>query len=89
MYHANGWAQINAQRYALDFLPILMLLTVRGLPYANRKLWEGCVIYSVALNVIALLVFLRLWLVLFEHGNCGSIIVLSKLNLTKKIISWL
>jgi hypothetical protein len=56
-YYVNGWVQINAQRYALDFIPIVFLLFARAIPSIPRALWIGAVVYSVALNVIALFLF--------------------------------
>ena len=48
MYHANGWKQINAQRYALDFLPLLTLLVALGLKRVPQQLWKAIIIYAVS-----------------------------------------
>jgi hypothetical protein len=53
----GGW-QINGVRYALDFLPVLLVFAARGLqreadtPYA--VIWKGAIVYAIALNVLAI-----------------------------------
>lgn len=54
LYYNNGWTQYNAQRFSLDFLPVLILLTALGMARIDEKLWKGAIVYSVGLNVIAL-----------------------------------
>lgn len=59
LYYNNGFVQPNAQRFALDFLPILILLV--GLSAdrldAERTRWlKAAIVYSVALNAVALIV---------------------------------
>ncbi len=54
LYHANGWVQANAQRYALDVIPLLMLLVARGLPRVPERVWKGAIVYAIALNIVAL-----------------------------------
>jgi len=53
-YHGNGWVQINAQRYTLDFFPILIILVALGTKYVPGLLWKSMVVYSVVMNSIAL-----------------------------------
>lgn len=55
-YHANGWVQINCYRYTLDFMPLLMLLCLTAIRPQNQPLWKGAIIYSIALNALALVV---------------------------------
>lgn len=52
-YYNNGWYQINAQRFSLDFLPILILVVARSLDRIDEKLWKGAVLFSVGLNALA------------------------------------
>jgi hypothetical protein len=56
MYYNNGFVQVNGQRFALDFLPILILLVAMGASRVSPHLLKAAVIYSVVLNVIALVV---------------------------------
>jgi len=56
LYYNNGSMQWNAQRFTLDFMPILILLIALGLPQINPKLWKGAILYAVALNVLTLLI---------------------------------
>lgn len=53
LYYTNGYYQINAQRFTLDFLPLLILLTALGAQRCHPKVWKSLIVYSVALNVIA------------------------------------
>jgi hypothetical protein len=53
LYHANGWVQINAQRYSLDFMPVLIILMGLSLDRINIKTFKVFVLYAVALNFIA------------------------------------
>lgn len=52
----GGW-QINGMRYALDFLPVLMIFAARGMqrhadgPY--RHVWPSAIAYSILLNMLA------------------------------------
>ncbi|HMO99334.1 MAG TPA: hypothetical protein PKE26_09520 [Kiritimatiellia bacterium] len=53
----GGW-QINGMRYALDFLPLVMVFAANGMnrladsPY--RALWKAAILYAVTLNLIAI-----------------------------------
>lgn len=55
-YYNNGWWQINGQRFAMDFLPLLMILAGLGVKQVQDKVWKGAVIYAIALNTLALVV---------------------------------
>lgn len=51
-YHNNGYHQINAMRFSLDFLPLLFMLTVIGIKALPEWLFKGMVVYAVLLNVL-------------------------------------
>lgn len=53
-YHNNGMEQVNASRFTLDFLPVMLVLT--GLGAKNLPLWlfKGMVCYSIMLNIIGI-----------------------------------
>ncbi len=59
LYYNNGWRQINGQRFALDYWPLLLLPLASGLQRQFRagqgRLWKALIGYAVALNVLALL----------------------------------
>jgi 4-amino-4-deoxy-L-arabinose transferase-like glycosyltransferase len=50
-YHNNGFHQINAYRFALDFIPLLIVLTALGAPHIPKWLFRGMVVYGILLNV--------------------------------------
>ena len=56
----GGW-QINGVRYALDFLPALTLLAAHGMQRRTTDLWprvwQGAILYSIALNLIAIILY--------------------------------
>jgi len=54
MYHTNGWVQVNTYRYALDFVPLLVLLAALGAARVPERWLKGLVIYSVTLNALAM-----------------------------------
>ena len=54
MYHTNGWVQVNTYRYALDFVPLVLLLAARSAPRIPPGWFRALVIYAVALNALAL-----------------------------------
>jgi hypothetical protein len=58
-YYNNGWVQHNAQRFTLDFWPVLLIPLALGLKEqfsaGQGRLWQGLIIYAVLLNTIALL----------------------------------
>jgi hypothetical protein len=51
-YYNNGWMQFNAQRFTLDFWPVLSVLVVMGAVHAPRHLWRAAILFAIALNVI-------------------------------------
>ena len=55
LYYNNGFAQANAQRFTLDYLPILILLVARGAQRAAPRWWKPAMAYSIALNAVALI----------------------------------
>ncbi|MGD8451963.1 MAG: glycosyl transferase family 39 [Phycisphaerae bacterium] len=55
-YYNNGYAQTNAQRFTLDYLPILMLLIALGAPRVRPIWWKAAIAYAVTLNFTALFV---------------------------------
>lgn len=61
LYYNNGWKQMNAQRFTLDFLPVLMPLVALGTQRVPGKLWKAAVLYSILLNLFALGVVPLLW----------------------------
>jgi 4-amino-4-deoxy-L-arabinose transferase-like glycosyltransferase len=57
LYFNNGFIQFNAQRFTLDFMPIMIILIALGLKNASNdlsKLIKGAIVYSIILNVITL-----------------------------------
>ncbi|MFP2925460.1 glycosyltransferase family 39 protein [Pyxidicoccus sp. 3LG] len=53
-YYNNGWSQVNAQRFSLDFLPLLWVLVAMGTRRVEPKVWKPLVAWAVGLNVLAL-----------------------------------
>jgi hypothetical protein len=51
-YYNNGWVQYNAQRFTLDFWPVLFVLVALGAQHAPRKLWHATILFAIALNAI-------------------------------------
>jgi hypothetical protein len=56
LYYNNGWVQYNAQRFAVDFLPALMILVALGVKNAPEKYWKPLVVYAVFLNAVTMLI---------------------------------
>jgi len=54
-YYNNGFAQTNAQRFTLDYLPILIILVALGCQRSHPRWWKLAIGYSVALNALALI----------------------------------
>lgn len=52
-YYSNGFYQINAMRFTLDFMPILILLVALGTKECKEFVWKGLILYSVLLNIVA------------------------------------
>ncbi len=55
-YYNNGWVQLNAQRFSLDFLPVLWVLVALGTRHVEARWWKGLVAWSIGLNVLVLAV---------------------------------
>ncbi|MEX1238455.1 MAG: hypothetical protein WEB30_02015 [Cyclobacteriaceae bacterium] len=55
-YHNNGFHQINTSRFALDFLPLLLVLTGLGARHIPPWLFKGMIGYAVLLNVISFVI---------------------------------
>ena len=57
-YYNNGWVQHNAQRFTLDFWPVLLIPLALGMQAqfaaGQARLWQWLIGYAVALNVLAL-----------------------------------
>jgi len=53
LYYGNGWVQENGIRYALDFIPMAMVLVAMGIKHVQTKIWKAAIIYSIALNLLA------------------------------------
>jgi hypothetical protein len=51
-YYNNGWMQFNAQRFTLDFWPVLFVLVAMGAARAPRTLWHAAIVFAIALNVV-------------------------------------
>ena len=67
MYFNNGWIQVHGPRFALDFIPLLLLVTIQFVgQVGTTQLFRVLVGYAVALNAFALIglpVLIRLfWL---------------------------
>jgi hypothetical protein len=56
LYHNNGWAQVNAQRFSLDFLPALMILVALSYKYVPSWLFKSFVGYAILLNFFSFLI---------------------------------
>ncbi len=69
VYYSNGWAQINAQRYTLDFLPVAVLLVGLGLKRLPDRIWKPAIVYSVVLNFLAVVLFPRTWSLLIRVAD--------------------
>ncbi len=54
LYYNNGWIQDNAQRFTLDFMPILIVLVALGSGKIQGKVWKAAVVLAVLLNALAL-----------------------------------
>lgn len=56
LYYSNGWWQLNTQRYALGFIPILMIIVAFGMQRVPIRIYQASICYSVILNTIALFI---------------------------------
>ncbi len=57
LYYNNGWQQVNAQRFTLDFLPVLIVLVALAAKSIDKRrpLLYWSIVYSVLLNAVMLL----------------------------------
>jgi len=55
-YYNNGWVQYNGQRFSLDFMPVLMVLTALGAKRSPAWSWKPLIIWAIGLNTLALVV---------------------------------
>jgi len=53
LYHSNGKDQVNASRFTLDFLPLLLILMAYSIKRFPFWLLKSLIIYSISLNIIA------------------------------------
>jgi hypothetical protein len=56
LYHTNGWVQWNAQRYTLDFIPLLMVLVALAVQRIDARIWKSLIAYAIGLNFLMLFV---------------------------------
>ena len=49
----NGWWQINAQRFTMDFVPVLMVLTALAAREGLGPYWKGAIVWALGLNALA------------------------------------
>ncbi len=59
-YYGIGWIQFG-YRYALDFLPLALLLAARGFPNPMSRLSKGLVLASVAVSTWGAIILL-IWI---------------------------
>ncbi len=55
-YYNNGSLQWNTQRFALDFLPVLIVLVALGSKQTDGWLWKIAIVWSVLLNILTIFV---------------------------------
>ncbi len=51
LYHSNGFTQYSAQRYVLDWLPILLVFLARGIKPEHNSIVSILVGYSMAVTL--------------------------------------
>lgn len=51
-YYNNGWIQYNAQRFTLDFWPVLFVLMALGAQHAPQRIWRATILFAIALNIV-------------------------------------
>ncbi|MBL7872733.1 MAG: glycosyltransferase family 39 protein [Cyclobacteriaceae bacterium] len=56
LYHNNGWMQVNAQRFSLDFFPALIVLVALSYNKVPFWLFRLFTLYAIALNVFSFLI---------------------------------
>lgn len=52
LYYANGFYQLNTQRFTLDYLPLLIFLVALGTRKVNETLFKVLISYSIFMNVL-------------------------------------
>jgi phosphoglycerol transferase MdoB-like AlkP superfamily enzyme len=60
LYYNNGFVQLNAHRFCLDFLPVLMVLVALGSKRVAAERWKPLVAWAVGLNLFVLAVLPQL-----------------------------
>jgi hypothetical protein len=55
-YHNNGWMQVNGQRFALDFLPALIILIATSHKNIPHWLFRLTILYAIGLNAISFVI---------------------------------
>jgi len=55
-YHSNGFSQYNAQRYALDWLPLLLVFLPACFARLDPTLMRVLVLWAMTLNLVTLAV---------------------------------
>ena len=56
LYHNNGYHQVNTNRFALDFMPILFLLIINSLKNIPFWLVRSTILYAVGLNIFSFVI---------------------------------
>jgi hypothetical protein len=56
LYHNNGWMQVNGQRFALDFFPLLIILVATAHQSIPHWLLRLSVFYAIGLNVLSYII---------------------------------
>lgn len=54
LYFNNGFVQTNTQRFALDVVPVLLVLVALAVRDVPRWVWQATIGWAVGLNVLAL-----------------------------------
>ncbi len=54
MYYNNGWVQLNAQRFTLDFILIVMFLLALSIKQLQKKIFYAAIAYAVTLNLLSM-----------------------------------
>lgn len=52
LYYNNGWVQFNAQRFTMDFCPVLMVLVALAARDGLGAYWKGSIVWAMALNCL-------------------------------------
>ena len=54
LFYNNGWIQFNTQRFALDYLPIVIFLVALGIHRTGGRWWKFAIAYAVTLNLLGI-----------------------------------